>query len=107
MHKSLLKTLSVLFLFLLVGCQSNQATPNLFSPLAPFVAPSAPLDQKVQEALMRNDDPAIARVHVQTRQDIVILSGYVKKIRQSDVAEQIARQVPGVRVVENNIIIRP
>lgn len=29
------------------------------------------------------------------------------KIRQSDVAEQIARQVPGVRAVENNIIIRP
>lgn len=71
------------------------------------MAPSANLSQTVQEALMRNDDPVIANVHVQTRQDVVILTGYVKKIRQSDVAEQIARQVPGVRAVENNIIIRP
>lgn len=107
MHKYLLKILVLFFLFSLVGCQSNQATANLFSPLTPLVTPSSNLDQKVQEALMRHDDPAIAQVHVQTRQDVVILSGYVKKIRQSDVAEQISRQVPGVRAVENNIIIRP
>ncbi|KTD56607.1 phospholipid binding protein [Legionella santicrucis] len=107
MYKYLLNVLVVFFLFLLAGCQSNRATDNLFSPLAPLVTPSANLAQTVQEALMRSDDPAIARVHVQTRQDVVVLSGYVKKIRQSDVAEQIARQVPGVRAVENNIIIRP
>ncbi|OEH47485.1 hypothetical protein lpari_01500 [Legionella parisiensis] len=55
---------------------------------------------------MRHDDLAVSQVHVQTRQDVVILSGYVKKIRLSDTAEQIARQVPGVRSVENHIIIR-
>ncbi|ARB90794.1 BON domain-containing protein [Legionella longbeachae] len=107
MHKHLLNVLVVFFLFSLAGCQSNRTTDTFFSPLAPLVTPSANLDQTVQEALMRSDDPTIARVHVQTRQDVVVLSGYVKKIRQSDVAEQIARQVPGVRAVENNIIIRP
>ena len=107
MHKCLLNVLAVFCLCSLVGCQSNQGSPNILSPLAPLVTPSSSLDQKVQEAFMRNEDPVIARVHVQAQQDVVILSGYVKKIRQSDVAEQIARQVPGVRVVENNIIIRP
>jgi hypothetical protein len=107
MAKYLLNALIVLFLFTLGGCQSNKGIPNVFTPFAPSFAPSAGLAQTVQEALMRSDDPYITRVHVETRQDVVILTGYVKKIKQSDVAEQIARQVPGVRSVQNNIIIRP
>ena len=55
---------------------------------------------------MRSGDPAIAQVHVETNQTTVILRGYVKKIRQSDTAEQVARQVPGVTMVENRIIVR-
>ncbi|STY29784.1 phospholipid binding protein [Legionella wadsworthii] len=107
MQKNLSNALVVFMLFLLAGCQSNQATSHLFNPFTPLTGQSANLEQAVQESLMRSDDPGIAQVHVQTRQDVVILSGYVKKIRQSDVAEQIARQVPGVRSVENHIIIRP
>ncbi|MFJ1267158.1 BON domain-containing protein [Legionella lytica] len=96
---------------LLVGCQSNPGKPaSLFG--APFANPSfAPaqgdLTQSVQEALMRNDELAVAPIRVETRQSVVILSGYVKKIRQSDTAELIARQVPGVHSVENRIIVRP
>ncbi|MGL5741244.1 MAG: BON domain-containing protein [Legionella sp.] len=106
MRKYLLTIPLVALPFILVGCQSNQATPSLFTPFTPSFTQGANLAQTVQEALMRNEDPAIAQVRVQTRQDVVILTGYVKKIRQSDTAEQIARQVPGVRAVENNIIIR-
>jgi hyperosmotically inducible periplasmic protein len=64
------------------------------------------LAQSVQDALAGQDDPVLARVHVNTNQNTVILSGYVKKIRQSDTAEQIARQVPGVQNVVNNLIVR-
>ncbi|MBI2785275.1 MAG: BON domain-containing protein [Legionella longbeachae] len=105
MRKHTLNVLFVLILISLAGCQSNQATSNLFRPFSPATQ-NANLAQMVQDALMRNDDPLIAQVNVQTRQDVVLLSGYVKKIRQSDTAEQIARQVPGVRSVENHIIIR-
>lgn len=104
MQKFFINIIAVFFLFLLAGCQSNRSNPNLFSPF-PF-ASSANLAQTVQDALLRSEDPVIARVQVQTRQDVVVLTGYVKKIRQSDIAEQIARQVPGVQSVENNIIIR-
>ncbi|WP_454784132.1 BON domain-containing protein [Legionella sp. WA2024007413] len=106
MQKYVLNILVVFVLFSLVGCQSNQATPNIFRSFSPMATPGADLTQTVQEALMRNDDLAVSQVHVQTRQDVVILTGYVKKIRLSDTAEQIARQVPGVRGVENHIIVR-
>lgn len=106
MQKYLSNALVVFFLFSLVGCQSNPGTSSIFRPFTPLATQNANLAQTVQESLMRSDDPVIAQVHVQTQQDVVILTGYVKKIRQSDVAEQIARQVPGVRVVENHIIIR-
>ncbi|MGC1181704.1 BON domain-containing protein [Legionella sp.] len=98
------------FFLLLAGCQSNSGhLGGLFS--SPFSNHSfeSPmnLSQVVQEALMRNDELAIIPIHVETIQNTVILSGYVKKIRQSDTAEQIARQVPGVQSVENRIIVRP
>jgi hyperosmotically inducible periplasmic protein len=110
MQKYLLNTFIVSVLVLLVGCQTNPGRPtNLFnSPFnGPAFAPQANLTQSVQEALMRNDELAVAPIRVETRQNVVVLSGYVKKIRQSDTAEQIARQVPGVQSVENHIIVRP
>lgn len=94
--------LSTVFL-LLVACQNN--------PVSDLLTPSYPsgmtLQQSVQDALASSDDPALIQVHVETNQNVVILSGYVKKIRQSDTAEQIARKVPGVQSVQNNIIVRP
>ncbi|MDR3442766.1 MAG: BON domain-containing protein [Legionella sp.] len=106
MSKYLFHTLIAGFFILLVGCQSNPVgrPSGLFNN--PSFAPQMNLAQSVQEALFRNEDPAIAQVRVETRQNTVVLSGYVKKIRQSDTAEQIARQVPGVQSVENRIIIR-
>src|SRR4051812_26886833 len=90
---------------LLSGCQS--AGPGLFHyPLAPFYSSGQTIGQSVQDALMRNEDPVIAQVHVEASQKTIVLSGYVKKIRQSDMAEQIARQVPGVQTIENRIIVR-
>lgn len=103
MRKYIMGTMVVGFMALLAGCQSNNVN-TLFSPY-PYSAPMT-LTQSVQDALYRSGDPIIAQVHVETNQNTVFLSGYVKKIRQSDTAEQIARQVPGVQVVENRLIVR-
>jgi hyperosmotically inducible protein len=116
MRNYLSNALVVGVLFLLGGCQTG-TSPGMFSsyssspssppsPPSPFFSSGMSLAQTVQNALSRSEDPVIARVHVETNQNIVILSGYVKKIRQSDVAEQIARQVSGGQNVQNNIIIR-
>lgn len=103
MQKFLIHSVVVSLLLLLTGCMNNSiGTTSIFG--------SAPagmtLAQSVQDALAGQDDPVLARVNVTTDQNVVILSGYVKKIRQSDTAEQIARQVPGVQNVVNNLIVR-
>ena len=109
MQKYFLNTLIASCMVLLAGCQSGHVVgggPSSLFP-SPSFAPQRDLAQSVQEALMRHDELAVAPIHVETRQNVVILKGYVKKIRQSDTAEQIARQVPGVQSVENYIIVRP
>lgn len=104
MQKQIGRAIAVNFLFLLAGCQSSPVS-TMFSP-TPYYSTGMTLSESVQEALSRSDDPLISQVHVQTLQNDVILSGYVKKIRQSDVAEQIAREVQGVQSVQNKIIVR-
>lgn len=107
MQKYLSNAIVAGVLLLLVGCQTDTGH-RLFSSYPSYSSRSSgmTLAQSVQDALIRSEDPVIAQVHVQMNQNIVILSGYVKKIRQSDIAEQIARQVPGVQNVQNNMIVR-
>ena len=104
MRNNVLNFAVVGFVCLLSGCQTSGPANNVFSFSPPPYQQN--LTQSVQDALMRSGDPAIAQVHVETNQTTVILRGYVKKIRQSDTAEQVARQVPGVTMVENRIIVR-
>jgi osmotically-inducible protein OsmY len=108
MHRNLLKAVVVSVICLLSGCETtNTSNPvgNVFS----FAPPPMTLNlaQSVQDALIQSGDPIIGQVQVQASQNVVMLSGYVKKIRQSDTAEQIARKVPGVQNVDNRIIVRP
>ena len=94
-------------IFLLTACQSGSNLGSSFLFPSPFFPPTQDLRQSVEEALMQNDELAVSRIHVEAEQRKITLSGYVKKIRQSDTAEQIARNVSGVKEVENNIIVKP
>ncbi|MBA2649023.1 MAG: BON domain-containing protein [Legionella sp.] len=109
MRKYVLNSLAAaLFATVLIGCQktpSIQSTDGVFHPFSNSTSQS--LAQSVQDALSKNEEPQIAQVHVETNEKTVILSGYVKKIRQSDTAEQITHQIPGVAAVKNNIIVKP
>jgi hyperosmotically inducible protein len=112
MQKNLIKLLFAGMILLLGGCQSNSG-PRIFNPfpMNPSYSSYPPnqsgtLVQSVQDALIRTQDPVIGQVHVETSQNVVTLTGYVKKIRQSDLAEQITRQVPGVQNVQNHLIVR-
>lgn len=106
MQKKIVYAISLGFIALLTGCQSNLLNfmGNNNSMFHSYPA-GATLGQAVQDALMKSGDPEVAQVQVETNINTVILSGYVKKIRQSDTAEQIARQVPGVQTVINKIIV--
>ncbi|MBA4697327.1 MAG: BON domain-containing protein [Legionella sp.] len=60
----------------------------------------------VHRALEQNPMTAAARIHVETHQGNVTLSGRVRTIRQNDVANDVTYKVPGVRSVQNNLIVR-
>ncbi len=87
--------------FLLIGCQTT-STPVFFSSHSSDEA----LTASVSETLRMNNELANIPVQVEAHKGRVALSGYVKTIRQSDTAGDIAAKVPGVKEVENNLIVR-
>ncbi|GGI92101.1 BON domain-containing protein [Legionella impletisoli] len=101
MNKILRSTLVGCMLMMLFGCQYIPGD-GLFQlrPKDPQISAS------VHQALKNSPDLRPYTFHVETSEGVVYLSGYVKTIRQSDTAEMIARQVPGVVSVENNIVVR-
>lgn len=60
----------------------------------------------VYDSLKAIKDFPVETLHIETTKRTVYLSGYVKTIRQSDVAYGIAHSVDGVKNVENNIIVK-
>jgi osmotically-inducible protein OsmY len=109
MHHNLRNVVGAGVLVLLTGCQTGTYQGQVGShPSSPsFSSSHMSLAQTVQDVLNHNEDPMLSRVHVETYQNTLVLSGYVKKIRQSDTAELIARKVSGGQNIQNNIIVRP
>lgn len=91
----------ILSAFLLPGCQT--AGNNFF--INPIMS-DATITTEVNNAFAGHPLLAGVPVNIQTQQKRVILSGYVKTIRQSDVAAEVASKIPGVKIVENNLIVR-
>lgn len=103
MLRRLLGFSSLLLIVLLSACQMNMPSSNLL-----YGQPSDEvLTQRVQRSLYLSDDPVVANLHAESIQGTVVLTGFVKKIKQSDEAQQIAQSTAGVAAVKNNIIVRP
>lgn len=72
--------------------------------------PSKPTDQSITQEVKRQFAASELlepfKLRVETKDGTVYLSGYVKTIRQSDTAGEIAGQVPGVQFVQNEIVVR-
>ncbi|MCP0913714.1 MULTISPECIES: BON domain-containing protein [Legionella] len=85
----------------LASCQVYQ-NQSLFT-LKPN---DATITTSVMDALVSNRELAPYNLHVESEDGVVHLSGYVKTIRQSDIAGEVAKKVAGVKSVENNIIVR-
>ena len=86
----------------LVGCQS---LPNeqlfKFQPTT-----DTSITTSILEEMLNDENLSTVKVHVETTNGVVVLTGYVKTIRQSDTAEDIARKTPGVKSVQNGIVVR-
>lgn len=85
----------------LVGCQTIPQE-GIFMPRSN----DSTLTTAVLENMLNDENLSTVTVHVETMNGVVQLTGYVKTIRQSDMAEELARKTPGVKSVQNNIIVR-
>jgi len=60
----------------------------------------------VQAAFYNDPQLSGVPIHIETHQGRVQLSGYVKTIKQSDVAFDVASKAQGVKEVQNDLIVR-
>src|SRR5437867_1327635 len=91
MKNNYLSVLMAVLFSLLLGCQSTTGQ-NLFG-LSPS---NQNLNEAVHTAFLNNPELAAVPIHIETQKGTVVLSGYVKTIRQSDTAFDIASKTPGV-----------
>lgn len=88
---------------LITACQTTSTNPSIlkFMPTN-----DATTTATVQDEFKQNPTLAALPIRVQTINGAVSLSGYVKTIRQSDTAEEVARKTAGVKSVQNNLVVR-
>lgn len=66
----------------------------------------AGLTASVKTALIRNKDTKASQINVETEQGVVQLSGFVDSQQSRDAAETTAKNVAGVKEVQNKLMIR-
>ncbi|WP_028387939.1 BON domain-containing protein [Legionella fairfieldensis] len=101
MRKSYLFSLIIIGVALLAGCQ-KASNMNFFNSFSSDQA----LTSSVNSALINSEELSNLRIQVETQKGVVFLNGYVKTIRQSDTAGNLAANVPGVKGVQNGLIVR-
>jgi len=106
MQNNYKKILLALSFVVLASCQST-STSTLSAGNFFQLQPSGDrITTAVQEEIAKNELVSNLKVHVEAKSGVVLLSGYVKTIRQSDTLEAIAKKTPGVKSVQNNLIVR-
>jgi osmotically-inducible protein OsmY len=75
------------------------------------IVPSKPapsdLKKKIEEALVRSAETDAERIQVEVRGDTVILRGTVRSWAEKQEAARVAWSAPGVKAVENQIVVAP
>ena len=67
----------------------------------------ASITTAIKAGFVGNKDVDATSMHVETLNGTVLLSGFAKNATERDMAGKIARDVKGVKVVKNEILVRP
>jgi osmotically-inducible protein OsmY len=67
---------------------------------------SAAITTKVKAAILNEPDLKTLEIHVKTFKDVVQLSGFVESTQAKTRAGQVAAEVPGVKSVRNDLIVK-
>ena len=67
----------------------------------------ATITTQIKSRFVENDQVAASSIRVETLNGTVMLSGFAKNATEKNTAESIAMKVNGVKMVKNEIAVRP
>ena len=67
----------------------------------------ATITTQIKSRFVENDQVAASSIRVETLNGTVMLSGFAKNTSEKNTAESIAMKVNGVKMVKNEIAVRP
>jgi hyperosmotically inducible protein len=101
-RKTLTVTLACLALLGATGCAVTRGQETVGAYVDDTVITST-----VKSRFVQDEKVSAAAISVETLNGTVLLSGFAKSATERTAAETIARQVNGVKLVKNEIAIRP
>ena len=97
---------SIFFSMLLVSCVSLAGCQSMTGKTAGQTMSDATITAKVQGKLTGDKLSNFSRIDVDTEQSVVTLNGVVHTMEEKARAAELAREVPGVTKVNNNLQIQ-
>lgn len=107
------RPLLALFIGLLIvclsGCQKSDVSTDAHQPIqdVSIAAADADITAKVKLALMMRDGINSLTISIKTESGVVTLAGSVPSSSQSNLAQELAFAVDGVRRVNNHLFVVP
>lgn len=86
----------------LVACQ---ATNKYAREAGEYISDSS-ITLATKEALMRNENTSASKIHVDTKEGVVTLSGVVRSQKERIAANEVAKKIDGVKRVDNALKLR-
>jgi hyperosmotically inducible periplasmic protein len=100
------QTLTAAFAAIVVVTASGCAVTRGQETVGAYVDDVA-ITTSVKARFVDNADVDAASIKVETLNGTVMLSGFAKNINERSTAEAIARKVNGVKMVRNEVVVRP
>jgi hyperosmotically inducible periplasmic protein len=101
-RKSLVAAMSAITLLVASGCAVTRGQETVGA-----YVDDAAITTSVKARFVDNKDVDAASIKVETLNGTVMLSGFAKNINERSTAEAIARKVNGVKMVRNEVVVRP
>lgn len=89
-------------LFITAGCAVTRGQQTVGA-----YVDDATITTQVKSRFINNTQVDFASIHVETLNGTVMLTGFAKNASEKNTAAEIARDVNGVKVVKNEIAVRP
>lgn len=101
-RNTLAATVTAMVLLTTAGCAVTRGQETVGA-----YVDDAAITTSVKARFVDNSDVDAASIKVETLNGTVMLSGFAKNINERSTAESIARKVNGVKMVKNEVVVRP